>query len=241
MSSPQAPGAVGDDAARRGSTSRSTGGGQVGTARHAASAPAPASAPASTSASTTASASGSSTPAGSPAQPGDAEGVDSAPTTVLPDGRSAPSGTAGSALPTRRAPQRPSAREPRGTPAPRPASKTRRARLALQRIDPWSVFLYSLVSSVFLGVALVVAVFVLYAVLDRLGVPDTVNELFLELTGGDAASEPLLTSGRFVGAATVLAAVNVVLITLLSTLGALLYNLCASFTGGIEVTLGERD
>ena len=38
-----------------------------------------------------------------------------------------------------------------------------------------------------------------------------------------------------------LGAVNVVLLTLLATLGALLYNLCSSFTGGIELTLGERD
>ena len=117
----------------------------------------------------------------------------------------------------------------------------RRARLALQRIDPWSVFLYSLVSSVFLGIALVVAVFVLYSVLGRLGVTDTINELYVELTGGDAAATPLLSSGRIVGGAVVLAAVNVVLLTLLATLSALLYNLCATFTGGIEVTLGERD
>ncbi len=41
--------------------------------------------------------------------------------------------------------------------------------------------------------------------------------------------------------AAVLAALNVVLLTLLATLGSLLYNLCASFTGGIELTLGERD
>lgn len=103
------------------------------------------------------------------------------------------------------------------------------------------MFLYSLVASLFLGVALVVAVAALYAVLGRLGVTETVNKLFLELTGGDADAAPLLTSGRFVGGAAVLAAVNVVLLTLLATLSALLYNLCASFTGGIEVTLGERD
>jgi hypothetical protein len=44
-----------------------------------------------------------------------------------------------------------------------------------------------------------------------------------------------------IGGAAVLAALNVVLLTLLATLGALLYNLCASFTGGLELTLGERD
>ena len=164
-------------------------------------------------------------------------GRDTAPTTVLPGG-------------VRRPPQRPAVRPgsprtttPRSTPAVegRPQGGARRARLALQRIDPWSVFLYSLVSSVFLGIALVVAVFVLYSVLGRLGVPDTINELYVELTGGDAAATPLLSSGRIVGGAVVLAAVNVVLLTLLATLSALLYNLCASFTGGIEVTLGERD
>lgn len=164
-------------------------------------------------------------------------GGDTAPTTVLPGG-------------VRRPPQRPAVRPgstrtttPRSTPAVegRPQGGARRARLALQRIDPWSVFLYSLVSSVFLGIALVVAVFVLYSVLGRLGVPDTINELYVELTGGDAAATPLLSSGRIVGGAVVLAAVNIVLLTLLATLSALLYNLCASFTGGIEVTLGERD
>ena len=164
-------------------------------------------------------------------------GGDTAPTTVLPGG-------------VRRPPQRPEVRPgsartttPRSTPAVEGRSQggARRARLALQRIDPWSVFLYSLVSSVFLGIALVVAVFVLYSVLGRLGVPDTINELYVELTGGDAAATPLLSAGRFVGGAVVLAALNVVLLTLLATLSALLYNLCASFTGGIEVTLGERD
>ena len=176
-----------------------------------------------------------------PRQPGRPDrqgpGRDTAPTTVLPGG-------------VRRPPQRPAVRPgsartttPRSMPAVerRPQGGVRRARLALQRIDPWSVFLYSLVSSVFLGIALVVAVFVLYSVLGRLGVPDTINELYVELTGGDATATPLLSSGRFVGGAVVLAAVNVVLLTLLATLSALLYNLCASFTGGIEVTLGERD
>ena len=170
--------------------------------------------------------------------PGEPSRGDASPTTVLPTGG------------VRRPPQRPPVRPgparapgPRSTPVAdgRPAPTSRRARLALQRIDPWSVFLYALVSSVFLGVALVVAVAVLYAVLGRLGVLDTVNELYLELTGGDAAATPLFTSGRFIGGAVVLAAVNVVLLTLLAALSALLYNLCASFTGGIEVTLGERE
>ncbi len=121
----------------------------------------------------------------------------------------------------------------------RPAAKARRARLALKRIDPWSVFVFSLIAALLLGIALVAAVAALYAVLDSLGVQSSVNELFDEVTGG--GSGPLLTARRVIGGAAVLAALNVVLLTLLATLGSLLYNLCASFTGGVELTLGERD
>lgn len=166
--------------------------------------------------------------AGEPARPGAATAGSESLTTVLPDGRVR---RPGPPRPTQtrtgdRAPTRP------------PAGQTRKARLALKRIDPWSVFLFSLLASVFAGVALVVAVALLYAMLNRLGVVASVNELVGEVTGD---GDPLFTTARFVGSAVVLALVNIVLLTLIATLSALLYNLCASFTGGIEVTLGERD
>ncbi|TAL23140.1 MAG: hypothetical protein EPN99_04845, partial [Frankiales bacterium] len=62
-----------------------------------------------------------------------------------------------------------------------------------------------------------------------------------EVTGGSLETDALLTPGRVVGGAAVLAAVNIVFLTLLATLGALLFNVCASFTGGLELTFGERD
>ena len=169
--------------------------------------------------------------AGDPAPAGrassGASGTPATPTTVLP-------GAAGRRPPTRPAVPRPA--EPQGS---RPATRARKARLALKRIDPWSVFVFSLLASVFLGIAVVVAVGALYAVLDGLGVLASVNDLVGEVAGDD--SGPLITAGRVVGGAAVVSAANVVLLTLLATLGALLYNLCASFTGGIELTLGERD
>lgn len=155
------------------------------------------------------------------------------PTTVLPGSR-----------PVRPAPGRPApggSARPTGAAATRPATRARRARLSLRRVDPWSVFVFSLVASVFLGVALIVAVAVLYAVLGSLGVTGSLNQLFAEVTGGSAATEPLLTGGRIIGGAAVLAAVNVVLLTLLATLSSLLYNVCSSFTGGLELSFGERD
>ena len=158
------------------------------------------------------------------------------PTTVLPGGTGArrPVPPRPAARPESRSDARPAAARPA-------APRARRARLALRRIDPWSVFVFSLIASVFLGVALVVAVGALYAVLSALGVTGSLNQLFAEVTGASAATSPLLTGGRILGGAAVLAAVNVVLLTLLATLGSLLYNLCASFTGGLELTLGDRD
>lgn len=107
------------------------------------------------------------------------------------------------------------------------------------------MFVLSLVVSVFLGVMVVVAALVLQGVLSGLGVVESINDLVAEVTSdtapGQPAPEPLLSTGRIVGGAALLAAVDVVLVTMLATLGAFLYNLCASFTGGIEVTLGERD
>lgn len=151
------------------------------------------------------------------------------PTTVLP--------------PDRRVPRPiPPGGETRSTPAP---GRPRRARLAVQRLDPWSVFLFSLLAAVCLGIALLVAVTALYAVLSSLGVLSSVNTLIAELTGGagtdPATAPPLITLSRVLGATAVLAAIDVVLLTALATLGAVLYNACSMLTGGVEVVLGERE
>ena len=133
-----------------------------------------------------------------------------------------------------------------GSSAARPASsggRQRRARLRLRAVDPWSVFVLSLLISLFLAVVLVVAVVALYAVLQAAGVPDSINALYAEVTRapGGGEPDPLLSAGRALTAAGVLAVVDVVLFTALATLSAVLYNLCATFTGGVEVTLAEHD
>jgi hypothetical protein len=140
---------------------------------------------------------------------------------------------------------RPSPRnDARPTASPR-SGRTRRARLALRRIEPWSVFLFSFLGSIGLGVVLLVAVVALYAMLSALGVVGAVNDVFSEINPGggpdSAPGAPLLSLSRALGVAAVLAAINVVLLTALATLGALLYNVCASFTGGLELTLAEKD
>ena len=127
-----------------------------------------------------------------------------------------------------------------GTAAPR---GPRRAKLAVRRVDPWSVLKFSLVLSIVLGVVLVVAVSVIYLLLSGMGVFDSINSTVHSFTASatDPNPAPIFTAKGVIGVALVIGLADVVLFTALATLGAFAYNLCADLVGGIEVTLGERD
>ncbi len=124
----------------------------------------------------------------------------------------------------------------------RPGRGPRRANLQVKRVDPWSVLKLSLVLGVALFFVWLVAVGVLYMVLDGMGVWDNLNGTYTSLVANDgAAGEPLITAGTVFGAAAIVGAVNIVLISALTTLGAFVYNVCAGLTGGLELTLSERE
>ncbi|MCW2543062.1 MAG: hypothetical protein JWM40_614 [Frankiales bacterium] len=112
-----------------------------------------------------------------------------------------------------------------------------RTSLVVRRIEPWSVFVMSLLLSLFLAVMTVVAALVLYLVLNQLGVPASINHNVNDVKGGG----DVLTMGRFMGGAALLAAANVVFLTAAATLAAVLYNLCATFSGGVDVSLSDRE
>lgn len=127
-----------------------------------------------------------------------------------------------------------------------PAARTRRARLKAARVDPWSVMKVSFLLSVALGVVTVVAVTVLWMVLDGLGVFDSLGGTVKEVTQSETDPEGFdlkstLSMKNTLVFSSAIAVIDVVLVTALATLGAFLYNLTASFTGGIEVTLAEED
>lgn len=122
----------------------------------------------------------------------------------------------------------------------------RRARLAVRRVDPWSVLKFAFVFSLALLIVWVVAVALLYTVLNTMGVFASVERTVGVFTAGTNGQPSSVVSGLFsfrliVGWAAIIGAVNVLLLTALATLGAFLYNICAELAGGIEVTLTERD
>ena len=119
----------------------------------------------------------------------------------------------------------------------------RRARLRLTRIDPWSVMKTSFLLSIALGIVIVVSVLMVWSVLSAADVWDSINKTVRDVVGGQDASsfniEDYLGTRRVVGFTMIIAAVDVVLVTAICTLGAFLYNMSASLLGGIEVTLAE--
>ncbi len=125
----------------------------------------------------------------------------------------------------------------------RPGRGPRRANLQIKRFDPWSVLKLSLVLSVALFFVWLVAVGVLYAVLDGMGVWDKLNGISSEILQptDNGGGEPLISAGRVFGVAAIIGAVNIVLFSALSTVGAFIYNVSADLAGGLEVTLAERE
>ena len=119
----------------------------------------------------------------------------------------------------------------------------RRARLQLRHVDIWSAFKISFVLSIAMFFIWMVAVGVLYGVLSALGVFDTLNALFGQLSSasGSEAAGDVVTPGLVFGGAAVIGAINIVLMTALCTVGTFIYNLCSDLVGGLELTLSERD
>ena len=114
--------------------------------------------------------------------------------------------------------------------------------MQIRRVDPWSVLKLALVLSVAGFFVWMIAVAVLYGVLDGMGVWEQLNGTITELTQpDDAAAEPLISAGRVFGVASIIGAINIVLITALATVSAFIYNVAADFAGGVEITLSERD
>ncbi|MUN62945.1 DUF3566 domain-containing protein [Kocuria sediminis] len=124
-------------------------------------------------------------------------------------------------------------------PAPRP--RVRRARLVVSKVDTWSVLKLAFLLSVALGIITVVASVVLWIVLDLTGMFDGINELLGMLGGAGGALnvKDFLSLGQIAIFATIVSVVNVILLTALSVLAALLYNIAAALVGGVGLTLTD--
>ncbi len=124
------------------------------------------------------------------------------------------------------------------------ARRTRKARLRLSRLDPWSVMKTSFLFSIAAGIMLVVAVYVVWTVIGASSLFDSINDIVKSVvsTPGDTTPfriQEYINTQKVMGVAALLACVDVVIFTALATLGSFLYNLAATMLGGLEITLAE--
>jgi hypothetical protein len=135
-----------------------------------------------------------------------------------------------------------------GNPAPRPTvsnpRRTRKARLRVARVDPWSVMKTVFLFSIAYGIMTWVATYLLWQILLASGLFAAMNDAVVTIVSSPNNTEgwrieDYLSANKVLGVTAVLAAVNVIITTALGTLGAFLYNLSANILGGLELTLAE--
>lgn len=120
--------------------------------------------------------------------------------------------------------------------------RTRKARLRLSRIDPWSVMKTALLFSIAFGIISVVAVAVIWQIILASGALDSINNAAQALLGSQGQEFDLgryVNGGRVIGFTALIAVPEVIIFTALATLFSFLYNLSATVLGGLEVTLAE--
>jgi hypothetical protein len=121
---------------------------------------------------------------------------------------------------------------------PARARGPRRARLQLRHISPLTVLKFSCVLAIALFFVWLIIVGVLYGILDAAGVVENVNSAYTNLSG--PGTKAPITAGIVFGGAAIIGVVNIILFVALTTIGSVIYNLCADLVGGIEITLSER-
>jgi hypothetical protein len=135
--------------------------------------------------------------------------------------------------------------------APITRKRGRRARLTVKRIDPWTTLKFSFVYGLAGMIVLLVAVVVLYGIVDAMGVISSIRAFVNDVSSSGVGSGTTtstnsglavwLSFGRVMLVAIVIGLINVVLFTAFATLTAFIYNVCTDIVGGVEVTLSERN
>ena len=112
----------------------------------------------------------------------------------------------------------------------------------LQKIDPWSVMKLGFLVSIAIGIMMVIAAALAWLLLDSFQVFSSITEIIGEVDTSSGEFSKLLSYLHFdkvISMATIVAIANTVLLTILMTIGAFLYNIVAALVGGVHVTLVE--
>jgi hypothetical protein len=116
------------------------------------------------------------------------------------------------------------------------AVATKQVRLKLVYLDFWSTLKLSFLISVCLGIVLIVAVILIWVLLDALHVFSSLDGLLRDVLGQKTFSiENTASLVQVTGFAFIVAILNVVVGTVLGAIGSVLYNVSVRLTGGLLV------
>ncbi|MEU2198600.1 DUF3566 domain-containing protein [Isoptericola sp. NPDC019482] len=138
----------------------------------------------------------------------------------------------------------PAAAAPAGGPmvgAAQAGAGARRVRLSVSRVDPWSIMKLAFLLSVAIGFITVVATMVVWYVLNDMGTFAKIQGFLSETIGPQAVNlMQFIEFDRVISLSVLIAIVNVVLLTALATIMAILYNITAALVGGVHLTLTDE-
>ncbi len=122
--------------------------------------------------------------------------------------------------------------------------RTRRARLRISRVDPWSVMKTSFLFSIAFGIMSWIAIYITWTVIGASGLIEVLNTMLTSILSSPndqsgVRIEDYINTNRVMGVTALIAVINVILMTALGTIFAFLYNLSANILGGLELTLAE--
>ncbi len=117
----------------------------------------------------------------------------------------------------------------------------RRVKMTISRVDPLSALKISFLVSVALGIMIVVASVVLWLLFDAMHVWSGINDLLVQLNNEQVLKlGQFLQFGRLIPFSVAVAVIEVILMTALGTVMALIFNVIAMLVGGMHITVTDE-
>lgn len=116
----------------------------------------------------------------------------------------------------------------------------RRVRRIVRKFDPWTVMKVSLVFYAVLGLVFILAVVILWAIVTNAGFPQKIESFLKQISLLKEDAVLFKSSDQYLRVVVFLSVVWTALMSGLTTLGAVVYNLISDVVGGIEVVVLEE-